>query len=443
MNNKSTRSATNFSDIEIDNLQYNKPPRSQTSKNMSDLTASNELPHDETQCIEDKFDEDVKEMAGHVLNDQLISSQSTHRDSIKEKLQTFEKFTGLGDAEQWLTSLLKEFDLLQVNMNDRIIFVPIVLTGEAFVWYLQNEQRMSTFISFAKLFLQRFSSTKMEDRKLTSNHSPLNQQQLTTTNTTQDDVFSSLRNQLLLSHIEKLPKFSGHSKQNVLKWLREVTQSMHLLKLSDMEKLFFVPSCVETDAKDWFFDNHHLFSSWSLFVQKLIATFESPGKADVAFNRLPQYQQGLNQDVRHYYFEIMKLCKEANPTMDEATKLQYLKDGLKTSLRFDILLKNPKTTAAFLEYAQKIEELKSLDERQGIGEATLQHSTLNGIPTRSSNLSPIYSNTSQTNNYVPSNNNNKLSKQQQQNNRIPKSPYRCYKCNGTDHFIYQCPHFQW
>ena len=41
--------------------------------------------------------------------------------------------------------------------------------------------------------------------------------------------------------------------------------------------------------------------------------------------------------------------------MDEVTKLQYLKDGLKTSLRFDFLLKNPKTTEAFLEYAQKIE----------------------------------------------------------------------------------------
>ena len=149
----------------------------------------------------------------------------------------------------------------------------------------------------------------MEYRKLTSDDSPLNQQQLTTTNTTQDNAFSSLRNQLLLSHIEKLLKFSGRSKQNVSKWLREVTQAMHLLKLSDMKKLFFVSSCLETDAKDWFFDNHYLFSSWSLFVQKLIATFESPGKADIAFNRLRQYRQGLNQDVRYYYFEIMKLCK--------------------------------------------------------------------------------------------------------------------------------------
>ncbi|CAF4933110.1 unnamed protein product, partial [Rotaria sp. Silwood2] len=60
----------------------------------------------------------------------------------------------------------------------------------------------------------------------------------------------------------------------------------------------------------------------------------------------------------------MRLCKEANPSMDDTSKLQYLKDGLKPSLRFDVLLKNPQTTTEFLEYAQKIEELKALNEQQ-------------------------------------------------------------------------------
>ncbi|CAF4616401.1 unnamed protein product, partial [Rotaria socialis] len=123
----------------------------------------------------------------------------------------------------------------------------------------------------------------------------------------------------------------GRSKQNVSKWLREVNQTMHLLKLSDTEKLFYIPSCLEADAKDWFFDNYHFVPSWSLFVQKLLDTFESSSKADIAFNRLRQYQQSLHQDVRQYYFELMKLCKEANPLMDESSKLQYLKDGLKSS----------------------------------------------------------------------------------------------------------------
>ena len=49
--------------------------------------------------------------------------------------------------------------------------------------------------------------------------------------------------------------------------------------------------------------------------------------------------------------------------MDDASKLQYLKDELKSSLRLDVLIRNPQTTEEFLEYAQKVEELKSLDEK--------------------------------------------------------------------------------
>jgi hypothetical protein len=444
MNSRLTRSTTDLSNIKIENLQYNKPSKSRTSKNMSEVKISKELSHNETQFIEQKSDEEVKEVSGHELNDQFINSQSIHRNPIKEELQKFEKFTGLGDAEQWLTSLLMKFDSLQVDMDDRITFVPVVLTGEAFIWYIQHEKHMLTFISFAKLFLQRFFSTKLEDEKPTSTNHMLIHQQLILKDETQEDVFSSLRNQLLLGHIEKLPKFSGRLKQNVSKWLREVNQTMHLLKLSDKEKLFFIPSCLETDAKDWFFDNYHLFSSWSLFVQKLIDTFESSSKADIAFNRLRQYQQGLNQDVRQYYFEIMKLCKEANPTMDEATKLQYLKDGLKTSLRFEILLKNPKTTEVFLEYAQRIEELKSLDDKQVIRSSVIDdkfnsYSMNSQQPSNydSSDYKQHYS----TNNLYQPMDNTTTNKNQFTKNK-PRPPYRCYRCGSTEHYIQDCQNFQ-
>jgi hypothetical protein len=60
----------------------------------------------------------------------------------------------------------------------------------------------------------------------------------------------------------------------------------------------------------------------------------------------------------------MKLCNEANPIMDDNSKLQYLKNGLKSLQRLDILLKDPKNPEEFLEYVQKIEEVKSLDEKQ-------------------------------------------------------------------------------
>ncbi|CAF5151747.1 unnamed protein product, partial [Rotaria magnacalcarata] len=218
---------------------------------------------------EETLDANVAEVDGHVVNDQSTQSQLSHQEVIEEKLRTFQKFNGNGDAEQWLMYLLDKFDSLGVNMAERIIRIPNVLSNEAFIWYARSADVMPTFIAFTNLFLQRFSTKRNEEIKITTNNNNVQM-----SNLNQDDVFGALRSQLLLSHIEKLPKFTGRSKQNVSKWLREVNQTMHLLKLSDMEKLFYIPSCLEADAKDWFFDNYHFVPSWSLFVQKLLDTFE-------------------------------------------------------------------------------------------------------------------------------------------------------------------------
>ncbi|CAF4342279.1 unnamed protein product, partial [Rotaria sp. Silwood2] len=224
--------------------------------------------------------------------------------------------------------------------------------------------------------------------------------------------------------------------------------------------LFYVSLCLEADARDWFYDNPRLCSTWSIFTQNLLKTFESSGKGGIAFNRLRHYEQGINQDVRHYYFEVMKLCKEANPIMDDVSKLQYLKDGLKPSLRFDVLLKNPKNPEEFLEYAQMIEELKSLDAKQDVltcldqqkftKPPTINSNNINNKPQQINQPSiprqPNHNNVYYKPNYNNTNPkrifNNTTPNQVPYNNTIPKPPYQCYKCGANDHYIHNCPHFQ-
>jgi hypothetical protein len=338
--------------------------------------------------------------------------------------------------------------------------IPDILTGEALIWYFKQQSYMPTFNSFVQNVLYHYGTKNVHQERLPSFASPLNQMKQEPMIDHKETVIESLRNQMLISNLEKLPKFSGKSKQNVSKWLRDSNQAMHIFKLTDDEKLFFISLCLEGDARDWFFDNNHLFSTWSLFTQKLIDTFESSGKADISFNRLRHYQQGLNQDVRQYYFEIMKLCKETKLLMDDFMKLQYLKDGLKPSLRFHVLLQNLKTPQEFLEYAQKVEELKLLDEKQDVMDWTAQNnppfsSTVNPNNNNSNSqefnqlFSPQpqgYNSAYYPNDYKKSDSLHQAAApttaQGQYPNHIPKPPYRCYKCGAIDHFIRDCPHFQ-
>ncbi|CAM4842239.1 unnamed protein product [Rotaria magnacalcarata] len=126
-------------------------------------------------------------------------------------------------------------------------------------------------------------------------------------NLNQDDVFGSLRSQLLLSHIEKLPKFTGRSKQNLSKWLIEIQQAMNMLKLTDAEKLFYIFLCLEGDAGDWFLDNKHSFSTWTSFIEKIVKIFKLPGNDDNLFDQLCLSEHGIKKNTINYNFEFMKL----------------------------------------------------------------------------------------------------------------------------------------
>ena len=66
---------------------------------------------------------------------------------------------------------------------------------------------------------------------------------------------------MLINRLEKLPKFSGESNQNVSKWLYEIQQAMHIFKLTDNERLFFISTCLEADSSNWFFDNSHILTT--------------------------------------------------------------------------------------------------------------------------------------------------------------------------------------
>ncbi|CAF4613824.1 unnamed protein product, partial [Rotaria magnacalcarata] len=70
-------------------------------------------------------------MKGRTTRSTIDYSQLSHQEVIEEKLRTFQNFNGNGDAEQWLMYLLDKFDSLGVNMAERIIWIPNVLSNEA------------------------------------------------------------------------------------------------------------------------------------------------------------------------------------------------------------------------------------------------------------------------------------------------------------------------
>lgn len=460
MSAKSTRSNTNLKETFIDSLALTFRKEKQKEFNMADNETDDVdlgLAKEGNNVAEEQ-DEQKKRMSGYDLNDQHVFSVDKQPDLIiQEKIHRMVKFDGYGEPEQWLKCLLEKLDHYEVKMLENNNLVSDLLAGEALIWYVKKQDDMPTFTSFMKQLMRSFGSSK-SNLPLPSTTTSEKRETRSTDFDDQTSVFNALRNQLLMNRLDKLHKFTGKSKQNVSKWLKEFEQAPEIVKLSEEEKLFFVTTCLEGDARDWFFDNQRTFSSWSEFTQKLLRTFESTGKTDIAFNRLRHYQQAIHQDVRQYYFDIIKLCQETNAKMDDMSKLQYLKDGLKPSLRFDVLLKDPKSPAEFLEYAQKVEQLKSLDERQQGVDTSSDRTRARSPQMQGRNfnidLEPAKPNMSYAsddygsgyygNNHAHNNslawNVPRTGNQVQFDTGRPRPPYQCYKCGSVDHFIQNCPH---
>ncbi|CAF3722748.1 unnamed protein product, partial [Rotaria socialis] len=195
---------------------------------------------------------------------------------------------------------------------------------------------MPTFIAFTNLFLQRFSTKRNEEIKITTNNNSVQM-----SNLNQDDVFGSLRSQLLLSHIEKLPKFDGKLNQSLSKWLGEIQEAMNMLKLTDAEKLFYISLCLEGDAFEWFLDNKHLFLTWAVFIEKFIKIFRSSRNDDHLFDELCHFEHGINENTTNYGFEFMKLHQEKKNT---TTPISRLNEQNRSTIHSTANKKNNATT---------------------------------------------------------------------------------------------------
>ena len=403
---------------------------------------------------------------GHDKDDQrLLQTSGEDNKSSSNILKDIKKFDGGSNPEEWLEYVINKLDEMNFSIQEKYKSIPELLSGKALIWYSDEQEKIPNFVLFIKHFLKHYQQNM--DQSCTP--TPMIQDNVTyQQNDRKDDVINSLRNQMLIMNLEKFPKFSGKSKQNPSKWLTDIQEKMEILKLTADERLALIPSCLETAAHDWFNDNKNSIPTWQIFMQKLLKPFESSGKTDISFNRLRHYEQGPYENVKQYYFEIMKLCKEANPNMDEASKLQYLKDGLKPSLRFDVLLKNPKDPEEFLDYAKKVEELKSLDETQHARDEMLplHHTLSSSIKVANKNDNTTHKHSSphivgndrkinnKMNNYHQNNETNAVSYNvtstqstngsvYDRNSNITRVPlYQCYKCGTSDHFIRNCPHFQ-
>ncbi|CAF1142187.1 unnamed protein product [Didymodactylos carnosus] len=141
-------------------------------------------------------------------------------------LKNLNKFSGYNeDRNSWLISVISVFEQFKVVQFNWITYIPLLLTGQARIWYAVSRSRISDFDTFVANFLMEFetkprSSSGSADSNVTTTSVPLvanGSPLIVRQDPVELNLIKSLNNQV----IRKLKSFSG-KQDNIVTWIDDL-----------------------------------------------------------------------------------------------------------------------------------------------------------------------------------------------------------------------------
>jgi len=221
-------------------------------------------------------------------------------------------------------------------------------------------------------------------------------------NTSNLDQTTYVIHKAIVDNLIKNPKTFQGGKEDVKQWLEDIEQLFDTAQIPNSHKLDLISYSLRGEARRWYKNTKATLTSWPIFVKELKEAFLSPFHDELAFKKLESYTQGINQPVRSFYNEVLKLCSETDSEMSESMKLRHLLKKAKPTLQYEIRKKKPTTTKQFLEYAKESEELFQLAnidtevDKYEHNNSALTHQITSNVPLTRTNASNSYNDTTRS-----------------------------------------------
>ena len=105
---------------------------------------------------------------------------------------------------------------------------------------------------------------------------------------------------MLLNHLKTLPTFNGNSDEDVIQWLKDITDSLNYVKFTDNQKVSIISGYLDGDARRWRLGNVSVLDSWPIFIQELKQEFARALLKEAAVSQVNQCMHTLNTTMMYY-----------------------------------------------------------------------------------------------------------------------------------------------
>ncbi|KAF9760565.1 Retrovirus-related Pol polyprotein from transposon TNT 1-94 [Nosema granulosis] len=412
--------------------------------------------HDDTKTTEIPTQPVLTTQARHTNTSNELVSNNTATVVLEELIDAnFDKYSGVGDAKHWLLRTMDQFKACGLRREDQFEALPLLLEGDAYLWFAESSDVIFNFETFTKLFLQRFkSTTSSPTSSIVGTGTPVT--------VVPDHSSASHIQRTVADEIIKRPTYFRGSQGDVHDWLDTLEQRFTMAQWNDANKLHYISIHLQDDAYRWWMQTSSTIKTWSSFKEAVTRAFGSTRSQELAFEQLKWYKQAVNQSITQYYDKIIELCKKVDPAMPDSLKVKYLMAGIKESLKTHVALQDPQSTEAFLSSARKIEDVLLLTNAnyelhdsdntiinaanyqiQQPNQPTFTKSLNNTFYRNSQYVNTPQARTTYNRNTSYGNNTNRQNKFSKRTRSTQRSKV-CFNCGTPGHYARDCtrPHFQ-
>ncbi|UYV84069.1 hypothetical protein LAZ67_X001057 [Cordylochernes scorpioides] len=157
-------------------------------------------------------------------------------------------------------------------------------------------------------------------------------------------------------HIRNPSIFSGEPGQSPEKWLKEYHRVARYNCWDSSMCLANVYFFLSGTAKVWFENVEEKITSWEIFETMLSQAFgHYSSEKDQLLEKLKARAQGKEESSEAYIQDVLYLCRQINPNMNENEKVAHLVKGVSEEIYRAIVTFEIATTEEFIRWCRKIE----------------------------------------------------------------------------------------
>lgn len=163
--------------------------------------------------------------------------------------------------------------------------------------------------------------------------------------------------------LSNLEKFNDNEERKILQFINSLERIGKMINANDNILHCMCTAKLDGEAKRWY-ENNTSLTEWTSLKSALLERFTQSDSSSRAFEQLKERKQKSDETITSYYDDIIKLCRDYDPSMSHRMKVSWLENGIKDSLKIPIkrqmklLAEEERTIQAFLKIAKDEQELQ-------------------------------------------------------------------------------------